>query len=199
MNQITNFKATVIWETKNHYKIFDVGRSYARMIKFQKRYFIEILEDNENNSVHEHMLHMYSSRNLYDESALSQFEVLTKPFFKCNEDRPYYVTQNRDIFIQYQEGFKLASGMPSPEFNDIHIMAPDKPPNLTTYTKTRIKTGYVIPEETKLYHKSEKYELFRKQNWFGAVHLNVHIDAKLDSMISRVLLEMDQTSLNIHK
>ena len=31
------------------------------MIKFQKRYFFEILEDNENNSVHEHMPRMYSS------------------------------------------------------------------------------------------------------------------------------------------
>ena len=89
--------------------------------------------------------------------------------------------------------------MPSPGFNDIHIMAPDKPPNLTPYTKARIKNGYVIPEETKLYHKSEKYELFRKQNWFGAVHPNVQIDPKLDYMISRVLLEMDQTSLNIYK
>ena len=50
-----------------------------------------------------------------------------------------------------------------------------------------------------LYHKSEKYELFRKQNWFSTVHPNVQIDAKLDYMISRVLLEMDQTSLNFDK
>ena len=62
------------------------------MIKFQKRYFIETLEDNETNSVHEHMPHMFCSRfqkQLYDESALSRFEVLTKPIFKRNEDRPY--------------------------------------------------------------------------------------------------------------
>ena len=50
-----------------------------------------------------------------------------------------------------------------------------------------------------MYRKSEKYELFRKQNWFGAVHPNVQFDAKLDYIISRVLLEMDQTSLNIYK
>ena len=46
---------------------------------------------------------MYSSRfkkHLYDESALSLFEVLTKALYKCNEDRPYYATQNQDIFIQ---------------------------------------------------------------------------------------------------
>ena len=44
-------KATVIWEPENHCRIFDVGRSYARMIKFQKRYFIEVIENNETNSL----------------------------------------------------------------------------------------------------------------------------------------------------
>ena len=34
---------------------------------------------------------------------------------------------------------------------------------------------------------------------FGAVHPNVQIAAKLDNMISRILLEMDQTSLNIYR
>ena len=78
------------------------------MIKFQKRYFIETLEINETNGIHEYEAHMYSSHfqeHLYDESTLSRFEVLTKPIFKCNEDRPYYATQYQDIFIQYQEGF----------------------------------------------------------------------------------------------
>ena len=83
-------KATVIWEPENHCRIIDVGRSHARLIKLQKRFFIETLENNETNSGHRHMPHMYSSRfqkHLYDESALSRFEVLTKPFYKCNEDR----------------------------------------------------------------------------------------------------------------
>ena len=57
----------------------------------------------------------------------------------------------------------------------------------------------LFQKESQHYHKSEKYEPFRKQNWFSAVHPNVQIDAKLDYMISRVLLEMDQTSLNIYK
>ena len=39
---------------------------------------------------------------------------------------------------------------------------------------------------------------FKKQNWFGAVHTNVQIDAKLDYMINRVLLEMDHTSLIVY-
>ena len=116
------------------------------------------------------MPYMYSSRcqkHLYDESALSRFEVLTKPLYKCNEVRPYYATQYQDIFIQYQEGYNFVPEKPSPE--------------------------------SQLYRKSEKYELIRKQNWFGAVHPNIQIDAELDYMISRVLLEMDHTSLNIYK
>ena len=84
--------------------------------------------------VHKHMPHMYSCRfqkHLYYESALSRFDVLTKPIFKCNEDRPYYATQYQDIFIQYQEGFNFVSVRPSSEFDDMHIMAPNKPPSLT--------------------------------------------------------------------
>ena len=80
------------------------------MIKFQKRYFIETLENNETNSGHKHMPNMYSSRfqkHLYDESALSNFEVLTKQLYNCNEDRPHYATQYQDIFIQYKEGFNV--------------------------------------------------------------------------------------------
>ena len=53
-----------------------------------------------------------------------------------------------------------------------HITVPEGPPSLTPYTKANIRDGYVIPQESELYHKSEKYELFRKQNWFGAVHPN---------------------------
>ena len=63
-------KATVIWEPNNHFRNVDVGRSYARMIKFRKRYFIEALADNEINSGHQHNAHSYNSRfkdHLYDE------------------------------------------------------------------------------------------------------------------------------------
>ena len=96
-------KATVIWEPENHCRIFDIGRSYARMIKFQKRYFIETLKNNETNSGHKHNAHVYSSRfqkHSYDESTLSRFEVLTKLLHKCNEDRPYCATPYQNIFIQ---------------------------------------------------------------------------------------------------
>ena len=73
------------------------------------------------------MPHMYSSRfqkHLYDESALSRFEVLTKHLYKCNEDRPNYATQYQDIFIQYREGFNFVSGKPSPDVDDIQVIVP---------------------------------------------------------------------------
>ena len=172
------------------------------MIKFRKRDFIETLENNETNAVHTQMPHMYSCRfqkHLYDCSARSLFEILTKPIYKCTEDRPYYATQYQDLLIQYNEGFNFVSGASSSENDDIHIKTPEGPTSLTPYTKATIRDGYVIPQETKLYHKSEKYKFFCKQNWFDAVHPNVQIAAKLDYMISRVLLEMDHTSLNNYK
>ena len=89
-------KETVIWEPNNYCRIFDVWRSYARMIKYQKRYFMETLEYKESNSGHKHNAHMYSSRfqkHPHDESEFSSLEVLTKPPIKCSEDRPYYAAQ----------------------------------------------------------------------------------------------------------
>ena len=53
----------------------------------------------------------------------------------------------------------------------------------------------MIPQVSPVYHKSEKCKLFRKRNWFSAVHPNVQINAKLDYMINTALLEMDHTSL----
>ena len=91
------------------------------MIKFLKRSFVETLENNKTNSGHKHMPHFYSSRfqkHLNDESALSRFEVLTKPIYKCNKDCPFYATECQDIFIQYREG------NPSLEFDGIHLTVP---------------------------------------------------------------------------
>ena len=149
-------KATVIWEPKNHCRIVAVGRSHARMIQFQQRYFIETLKNNDTNSGHKHNAHMFSShfqKHLYDESAISRFEVLTKPIYKCNEDRPYYSTQYQDIFIQNKEGFIFVSEKPSPDFDNTHITVPDGPPSLTPYTKTNIRDGHVVSQESQLYHK----------------------------------------------
>ena len=93
-------------------------------------------------------------------------------------------------------------GTPSPDFDNTHVTVPDgqpPPPPLTPYTKANIRDGYVTPQESQLYCKSEKYELFRKQNWFGAVvHPDVQIDTKLDCMISRILLELDHISSSIY-
>ena len=121
------------------------------MIKFQKRYFVETPENNETNSGHKHNAHMYSRRfqkHLYDESAPVHFEVLTKPRYKRNEDRPYYATQYQDIFIQYKEGFNFVSGKPSPDFDNTHITVPDGPPSLTPYTESNIRDGFVNPKES---------------------------------------------------
>ena len=137
-------KATVISEPENQCRFFDVGRSYARMIKIQKRYFIEALDNNKTNSGHKHNAHMYSSRfqeHIYDESALSRFEVLKKHIHKCIEDWPYYATQYQDIFIQYNEGFNFITVKSSGEFKDTHRTVPEGAPPITPYTKANIQNG----------------------------------------------------------
>ena len=85
-------KAPVIWEPNDHRKIVDVGRSNARMVKFQKRCFTETLINNESNSGLKLIALMYNRSfqdHLHDESAASQFEVVFKLLYKCKEDGPY--------------------------------------------------------------------------------------------------------------
>ena len=172
------------------------------MIKFQKRCLIETLENNGTNPGHKHTAHFYSScfqEHLYDESALPRFEVLTALLHKCNEHRPYYATQYQDNFFQYNKRFNFITGKASAEFKDAHVTVFEGSPPIPPYTKAKIRNGYAIPQESPVYCKSEKYEPFKKQNWFGDVHPNLQTDAKLDYMVRRVLLEMDHTSLSNYK
>ena len=109
------------------------------MTKFQKRYFIEMLSNNKINTGHQHNAQMYFSRfesHLYDKSALSRFEILTKSLYKCNEDRPYYATQNQDIFMQYHEGFNFDKDKALQECKEVHITIPNKAPSITPYPTT---------------------------------------------------------------
>ena len=76
------------------------------------------------------------------------------------------------IFLRYQEGFNFETGKVSEILKDEHVTIPKKAPSITSYTKADICNGYVIPQETRVYRKSGKYELFRKQNWFGDVQPN---------------------------
>ena len=120
------------------------------MIKFQKRYFVKTLADNATNRGHQHNAQMYSSRfqkQLHDESALSPFEVLTKPLYKSNEDRPYYATQNQDNFIQYNEGFKFVTGKASAEIKDVQLTVPEA--HLPSHHLPKL-----IYETDMLYHKN---------------------------------------------
>ena len=53
---------------------------------------------------------MYASRSqdyLYEKSAQSIFEVITKPLHECNDERPYYTTQNPDILFSISKNFIL--------------------------------------------------------------------------------------------
>ena len=96
------------------------------MVKIQKRYFIETLEDNETNSGHRHNAQMYSGRlqkQLFYESTLPRFEFLTKPIHKCNQHRQY-ISKYQDIFVEYRECFNFVTGEPSREFKDVHLTIP---------------------------------------------------------------------------
>ena len=117
----------------------------------------------------------------------------------CNEDRPSYAPQYQDIFVQYQEGLNIITGKTSAKLKDVHMTIPNWAPSITQYTNADICIGYIIPQESSVYRKSEKYELLRKQYWFSVVHPIVQIDPKLDFMVSRVLLEINHTSLFIYK
>ena len=81
------------------------------MVKFQKLYFIETLENNETTSGHQHNALMYTShfqKHLYGGYALSRFEVLSKPLYKCNEDRPIMHHKTKTFLLSTRKVLALS-------------------------------------------------------------------------------------------
>ena len=141
------------------------------MIKFRNRYFIETLENNETNSGHKHNAHMYSSffqKHLMMNQHFLVLRFSQKLFTKVMmivHIMPHQdIMPNQDIFIQYNEGFNFITGTASADFKDAHVANPEGAPPITSYTKANIRNGYVIPQESPVYHKSEKFGFFRIQN-----------------------------------
>ena len=138
-------KATTNWGPNDHFQFLNVGRSNARLLKFQKLYFIETLRNIETYSVHKHNAHMYTNSFqdlLNGESAFSRFEVITKPIYNCNEDRPDYAKLYQENFIQYKKDFSFATAKPSTEFYALHITVHNKAPSIAHCTKANIRKGY---------------------------------------------------------
>ena len=178
------FNATVIREPINHCRIFDVSRSHARMINFQQRYFIETFADNGANSGHQHNEQMCDSlfqNQLYNESALSRFEVLTKTIYKCNEDCPYYAGQYQDFFVQYYEGFFSLQVKHQKKIRIYTHNRPNKIHSITPYIEADIGIEYVILQESPVYLKSEIFELIRKKT--GLVQYSQMYRSTLNSTI----------------
>ena len=94
---------------------------------------------------------MYTScfqGHFYDETALSHFELLTKPIYRCNEDRPYSNTQYPYIFVQYHEGYNFVTGKVYHDFKDVRLSITNKTHSATHYTKADVRNRYVIPQES---------------------------------------------------
>ena len=122
------------------------------MINFQKRYFIETLKNNEPNFDHKHHSNMNSilfQNHLYEESALFRFEVLSKPIYKCNEDRPYYATHYH--FFQYLEGFNFITGKVTAEFKDVHLNIPQMEHLLSHHTLNQTSAMDILFQKNQLY------------------------------------------------
>ena len=72
-------------------------------------------------------------------------------------------------------------------------------PSVTYNTKSYISNGYVVAQDHRSIKIRKSIKFFRKQNLFGAQHSNIQKDAKLNYLISRVMLELDHTSLSFLK
>ena len=104
------------------------------MRKFQNRYLLKHSEKAKpiRDTNIKHIYTQIVIRTFFDGSALSRYEVLTAPIYKCNEDQPYYATQYQHLFIQYKEGFNFTIGITSEQFKDVHIPISNNAPLSTT-------------------------------------------------------------------
>ena len=159
-------KTTIVWDPENHCRIFDVGRSHARMINFKKDTLLKHSKRLKHilvtNTCHTFILVVFKNTfiiNLHFHVLRFSQNISTNAM-KIGHIMPLKI---KTFIILYTEGFSFVSGKPSSDFNDTHRTIPDGPTSLTPHTKANIRDGYVIPQESKLYHKLEKYALLQKR------------------------------------
>ena len=101
-------KATIIWEPQTHCQLSELIRFDAYMVKYQERYWIET--NAEWSSVQKPDVEQKVKFN--DTSSIAtRFEIYPLVERECGSPQPLHKTEYDDIYIIYEYGFDMHTGL----------------------------------------------------------------------------------------
>ena len=160
-------KATIVWEPQTHCQLFELIRFDAFMLKYQDRYWIET--NAEWTTVPQPDITQKIKLNKTDTIA-TRFQVFPLVERECGSLQPLHKTEYVDIYIIYEYGFDMHTGQKvtrkKDEFDDEKFI--------------RIKPEQIISERTRYEDEDNK------QNYYGFVNENTHLNMKMDLYTSNI-------------
>ena len=160
-------KATIVWEPQTHCQLFEIIRFDAFMVKYQDIYWIET--NAEWTTVQQPDKTQKIKLNKTDTIA-TRFEVFPLVERECGSLQPLHKTEYDDIYIIYEYGFDMHTGQKvtrkKDKFDDEKFI--------------RIKPEQIISERTRYEDEDNK------QNYYGFVNENTHLNMKMDLYMSNI-------------
>ena len=180
----TRTQATIVWFPEDTCTTFQVAKIHARMIKFHAKSFIQSIPYEQ---VHPSRKQSTDFRNLHNiENKLTRFQIYQETEIACKYRNPLYKTQYSEILVEYEKGFDMTTGKikidPYATGHPLHEGTSYIPVN---FQKSNGQPGGKLkPHDTR---STRLQELSLKNNtYFGNIHYDIHLDMKLDYMISRI-------------
>ena len=123
-------------------------------------------------------------------SQLTRFQIYHETEFACKYRNPLYKTQYSEILVECEKSFDMTTGKitfdPYATSHRINEGTSYVPVNLIKSAGN--PGGKLKPYDSKSTRLQELSLM--NSTYFGAIHYDIHLDMKLDYMISRVFQEM---------
>ena len=172
-------KATIVWEPQTHCQLFELIRFDAFMVKYQDRYWIET--NAEWTTVQQPDITQKIKLNKTDTIA-NRFEVFPLVERQCGSLQPLHKTEYDDIYIIYEYGFDMHTGQKvtrkKDKFDDEKFV--------------RIKPEQIISERTRYEDEDDK------QNYYGFVNENTHLNMKKDLYMSNIFSRISLQAIEFY-
>ena len=172
-------KATIVWEPQTHFKLFELIRFDAFMVKYQDRYWIET--NAEWTTVQQHDITQKIKMNKTDTIA-TRFEVYPLVERECGSLQTIHKTEYDDIYIIYEYGFNMHTGQKVTRKKD----------KSEEEKLIRIKPQQITSETTR-YEDEEN-----NQYYYGFVNKNTHMNMKMYLYMSNIYSRKSLQAIEFH-
>ena len=126
---------------------------------------------------------------------MTRFQIYHETEFACKYKNPLYKTQYSEILVEYDKGFDMTTGkIKFDPYATHHPINED-----TSYIPVNLRKNAGNPGGRLEPYDSESTRLqellLMNSTYFGAIHYDIHLNMKLDYIISRIFQEMSLSEL----